>query len=300
MPAADREPIVVTGASGLIGTRLCAALERAGRPVLRVSRSPRGSGWTDWDGLPRAIETAAAVVNLAGAPVAGRRWSARAKEEIRASRVRAAAAVAAACPRLWLQASAVGFYGDRGDEILDESAASGTGFLAEVCRAWEAPALAWAARGGDAARPRTVLLRFGVVLASEGGALGKMLPIFRAGLGGRLGSGRAWMPWIHADDAISMMLAALDDARWRGPVNVVAPVPARNADFTCALAAALRRPAFLPAPAFALRAAFGEGAQVLLASQRVVPAAARARDFAFCHPALATALADLLASGSPG
>lgn len=303
MRADASAPVIVTGASGLIGARLCAALERHGRPVVRISRAPRGPGWASWEELPRLAADGAAVVNLAGAPVAGRRWSGPVRAEILASRVRAAEAVAAAAPRLWLQASAVGWYGDRGDEVLDESAAPGSGFLAEVCRAWEAPALAYAVTHADAAGAsgmtappaRAVVLRFGVVLAPEGGALLKMLPIFRAGLGGRLGSGRAWMPWIHADDAIGMILAALEDPRWRGPVNVVAPEPVRNADFTRALAAALRRPAFLPAPAFALRAAFGGGAQVLLASQRAVPAVPRARGFRFRWPDLGPALDDLLA-----
>lgn len=304
MSERPREPLIVTGASGLIGTRLCVALERAGRPVVRVSRAPRGPGWASWEELPRLAADGAAVVNLAGAPVAGRRWTAAVRAEILSSRVRAAEAVAAAAPRVWLQASAVGWYGDRGDEVLDESAAPGRDFLAEISRAWEAPALAYAGTNADAAcasgiaapPPRAVVLRFGVVLAPEGGALQKMLPIFRAGLGGRLGSGRAWMPWIHADDAISMILATLDDPRWRGPVNVVAPEPVRNVDFTRALAATLRRPAFLPAPAFALRAAFGGGAQVLLASQRAVPAVARARGYRFRWPDLGLALADLLAA----
>ncbi len=292
MAAADRAPIVVAGASGLIGTRLCAALERRGRPLVRISRIPRGPGWARWEDLPRVVAGAAAVVNLAGEALAGRRWTARLRRDIRDSRVRSAAAVAAAQPALWLQASAVGFYGERGDELLTEASAPGDGFLAEVCRAWEEPCAAYAA-GAPAAR--CALMRFGVVLAPEGGALGKMLPIFRRGLGGRLGDGRAWMPWIHAEDAVGMLLAALEGEAWRGAVNVTAPTPARNADFTRALARTLHRPAFLPVPAWALRAAFGAGGTLLLASQRATPAAAQRMGFQFRHPELAPALADLLA-----
>lgn len=291
--AADTGAVVIAGASGLIGRRLCAALRAQGAPLICVSRAPRRSSealrWITWEELPGALSGAAAIVNLAGEPVAGRRWTEKVKREIRASRVGTAETVAAAVaatpaaqrPRVLVQASACGIYGDRGDEVLDESAAAGTGFLAEVCQAWEQ-----AGRGVEPLGLRCVLLRTGIVLAPEGGALKKMLPIFRWGLGGPLGSGRAWMPWIHADDHVGLILAALRDERWRGPVNAAAPQPARNADFTRALGRALRRPAILPVPAFALRLMFGEGGTVLLASQRLRPAVAEGLGFRFGHPHL--------------
>ena len=174
-------------------------------------------------------------------------------------------------PRVLVSASAVGYYGSRGDEILDEDAAPGQGFLAEVCRAWEAEALA-AARHGV----RCVVLRIGIVLAREGGALPRMALPFRAGLGGRLGDGRQWFPWIHADDVVSLIRAALRDDAYTGPVNAVAPEPVRNAELTRALARVLHRPALFAVPAFALRAALGELSGELL-GQPPLPAAARAR-----------------------
>ncbi len=288
MPAAGR-PLIVTGASGLIGARLCAEWERRGGSVLRVSRTRREAGWIGWQDLPAAVAESAAVVNLAGEPVAGRRWSARVKEEIRASRVRAAEAIAAARPSAWIQASAVGWYGDRGEETLTEASVPGEGFLAEVCQAWEEPCLRHERAGGRGTR-----LRFGIVLAREGGALAKMLPAFRCGVGGRLGDGRAWMSWIHAADAVGLILAALDDERWRGAVNVTAPEPVRNADFTRTLARRLHRPALLAVPRFGLRALFGEGGDLLLASQRARPEVALRLGYEFRWPRLDAALADLL------
>jgi hypothetical protein len=296
-------PIVVTGASGLIGRRLRVALRARGAPLRLIARAPRcadepGEEWLTWEELPGAVRGAAAVVNLAGEPIAGRRWTTALKADIRDSRVRATAAVvgalssapAAARPRTLIQASAVGWYGSRGDALLDETAEAGDDFLAEVCRAWEEASAPAAALG-----VRRVVARTGIVLAREGGALAKMLPPFRCGVGGRIGDGRQWMPWIHADDFTALTLAMLDDERWSGPVNACGPDPVRNAEFARALGRALRRPAFLPMPAFALRALFGEGAAPLLASQRAVPAVARRLDFRFRHPDLGAALADLMA-----
>jgi uncharacterized protein (TIGR01777 family) len=296
-------PVVVTGASGLIGTRLRAALRARGVPLRLISRTARvteepGEEWLAWEDLALAVRGASAVVNLAGEPVAGRRWTAAVKTKIRHSRVRAGVLVAEALaatpapqrPRTLVQASAVGWYGTRGDALLDETAETGDDFLAEVCRAWE-DSSAGVARLGV----RRPLARFGIVLAREGGALAKMLTPFRLGLGGRIGDGRQWTPWIHADDAIGMLLAMLDDLRWSGPINVCGPDPQRNAEFARALGRALHRPAALPMPEFALRLLFGEGAVPLLASQRAVPAVARRHDFRFRHPTLDGALAELLA-----
>jgi uncharacterized protein (TIGR01777 family) len=189
-------------------------------------------------------------------------------------------------PAALVCASAVGFYGDhRGDEALDESAAPGGGFLADLCVEWEAEAARAEALG-----LRRVSLRFGVVLSRRGGALALLAPIFRLGLGGRLGSGRQWMPWIHVDDAAGLALRAADDASLRGPVNAVAPEAVRNADFTRAVARAVHRPAWLPVPAFPVRLALGEIAGELLGSRRVLPVRARAAGYAFLRPELAPAL----------
>jgi len=300
MPA-EPAAVVIAGASGLIGQRLARRLRAQGRPLICVSRAPRpaepGLRWVVWDELPAALADAAAIVNLAGEPVAGRRWTEKVKSQIRDSRVHTGVALTAALgaipahqrPAVLIQASACGIYGDRGEATLDESAEPGTDFLAEVCRAWEE-----AGSGAEALGLRRVLLRIGIVLAPEGGALKKMLPPFRLGLGGRLGNGRAWMPWIHADDLVGMIESAIQNPPWRGPVNACAPHPVRNADFTRALSRALRRPAFLPVPAFALRLLFGEGGTMLLASQRMHPAAAERLGYAFRHPQLEPALADLL------
>lgn len=296
-------PIVVTGASGLIGRRLREALRARGAPLRLISRAARiagapGEEWFPWEDLPRAVRGAAAVVNLAGEPVAGRRWTAAVKARIRDSRVGATGAVVAALracpaearPRTLLQGSAVGWYGSRGDALLDETAEPGDDFLAEVCRQWED-----ASTPAEALGVRRAVARIGIVLAPEGGALAKMRAPFRCGVGGRLGDGRQWMPWIHADDLTAMFLAILDDPRWNGPANACGPEPVRNADFARALGRALRRPAFLPMPEFALRALFGEGAAPLLQSQRAVPAVARRLDFRFGRPDLGAALDGLLA-----
>ncbi len=300
--AVSDAPVVITGASGMIGVRLRAALRARGVPLRLISRRARdaehaGESWFTWEDLPQAVRGAAAVVNLAGEPVVGRRWSVAVKQSILNSRVEAGAAVAAAInaaseaqrPRLLVQASAVGYYGSRGDALLDETADFGDDFLAEVCRAWESSSATVEELG-----VRRVRARIGIVLATEGGALAKMLPIFRFGLGGRIGDGRAWMPWIHAEDLTGMLLAILDDPRWSGAANLCGPEPLRSADFARALGRTLRRPAFLPAPAFALRLVFGEGAAPLLQSARAVPALARRLDYRFLFPTLDGALADLL------
>jgi uncharacterized protein (TIGR01777 family) len=304
-------PVLLSGATGLIGRRLLVALDRDGDDVRALTRRPERAApevvdrakLVGWDGRhfePEHVAGASAVVHLAGEPVfAGRLTGAR-RQRILESRVDSTASLVEALgrvepgerPALLACASAVGFYGSRGDEALEESAASGQGFLAEVCRQWETAAQTAAALG-----VRVVSLRFGIVLAREGGALPRMATPFRLGLGGRLGNGRQWFPWIHVDDVVRLVSAILRDDTYAGPVNVVAPEPVRNAELTRSLGRLLRRPALLPVPAFVLRAALGELSDELLGSRRVLPAAALARGFAFVHPGLDSALAAELGDG---
>jgi len=189
-------------------------------------------------------------------------------------------------PKVLVNASATGFYGAHGDEVLDETAPAGEGFLADVCRAWEAEA--FRAQELDV---RVVALRIGIVLGPNGGALAKMLTPFRAAVGGRIGSGKQWMSWIHRNDVVGLVLAALDGAAYAGPVNATAPTPVRNRDFTAALAAAVHRPAVIPVPGLALRLALGAMAEMLLTGQRVVPAVATEAGYAFTYPELGPAIA---------
>jgi hypothetical protein len=297
--------VVVTGGTGFLGSALVASLLGSGRDVVVVTRDPAralvagGAKAVSWDDLPSAVDGASAVVNLAGETIA-QRWTAAAKARIVSSRAEAAERVGKAlraakvCPGVLLNASAVGYYGDRGDEELTEESPAGTGFLAETTAAWEEAARR-AAPGGV----RLVLPRTGVVLGEEGGALSKMLLPFRLGLGGPLGSGKQWMPWIHRDDLVALLVAALDDPRWEGPVNATAPAPATMREFASTLGKVLRRPAFAPAPAFAIRAAMGEMASLVLDGQKVRPAKAVSLGFPFRFAALEPALRDLLVpSGS--
>ena len=274
--------ITLTGATGFIGRALAVRLAAAGHTVQPVSlRSPQ------------PLEICDAVIHLAGEPVA-QRWTPEAKRRIRESRVegtRRFIAALPAPPRVFICSSAVGFYGSRGDEILTETSAPGTGFLANLCAEWER-----AADEAQALGARVVKLRTGVVLGPEGGALQKMLPAFRLGVGGRLASGRQWMPWIHLDDHLDLVEFALAQPAVAGPLNAVSPNPVTNKEFTATLARALHRPAFLPVPAIALKAMFGEMASVLLASQRVIPRAALDAGFDFRHPELGPALQAVLRS----
>jgi uncharacterized protein (TIGR01777 family) len=292
--------IAVSGGSGLVGSSLLPALDH--RRILRLVRSSaRGPGEVRWDPGRGTIDAAGlegcdAVVHLAGEPIAARRWSAPVKQRILRSRVDATRLLVSTLvslpspPRVLVSASAIGIYGDRGEEDLDESSPRGTGFLADVADAWEAEALRAASAG-----IRVVCLRFGIILASHGGALAKMLPPFRLGAGGRLGAGRQWMSWIHIHDVVEIIRRALTDPELGGPVNVVSPEPVRNADFARALGRSLGRPAVIPAPAFALRLALGEMAQaLLLSSQKVAPARLRSSGHAFRFPGLDEALRDLL------
>lgn len=294
---------VITGATGLIGRKLLGELES--RDVTVLSRDPEAARrsldagrFVAWDGSsaidPGVFRDVEVVYHLAGEPVAEGRWSAQKKRRIRDSRQLGTRAVVEAIRRsgakpTLVSASAVGYYGSRGDEILTEESAAGDGFLPEVCIAWEAEAQA-AARLGC----RVAMLRIGVVLAREGGALAKMLPVFRTGLAGRIGTGTQWMPWIHVDDVVSLFLHAAKSSELEGPINAVAPNPVTNAEFTSALAHALHRPAFLAAPALALRAVLGELSSVVLASQRVLPEKALHHGHVFRHPFLEGALADLV------
>lgn len=291
--------ILVSGASGLVGSALIERLTADAHTVVRLVRaaSAAASGDVLWDPTQgvfdgMAAEGADAVVHLAGENVASGRWTATRRTAIRESRVRGTALVADTLARLrqppatLVCASAVGVYGDRGDETLTESSAAGTGFLAEVCQAWEQATLPAAAAG-----IRVVQLRFGVVLSASGGALARMLVPFRLGAGGRLGSGRQWMSWITLDDAVGSVLHALTTADCRGPVNAVAPSPVRNADFTRALARAVHRPAVFPVPGVVLKTLLGDMAsELLLSSQRVEPAMLLQTGYGFQHAAVGPAL----------
>jgi uncharacterized protein (TIGR01777 family) len=292
----ERSKIVVAGAGGFLGSALQRALAARGVRVVRLVRRPTG-GRADlvlWDaargvGNVVALEGAAAVIHLGGESLAGGPWTAARKRRLRESRVVSTRTLAKALARLdappaaFLTASGVGCYGDRGDELLDETSARGTGFLADLCREWEA-----AAEPARRAGVRWSALRFGVVLG-KGGALGAMVPAFRLGLGAVLGDGRQWMSWIALEDAVAAALHVLD-APLEGAVNLVAPSPVTNREFTKALAAAVQRPAFLRAPAFAL-APLGEMArELLLASQRVVPRRLQESGFEFRYPEVGAAL----------
>jgi uncharacterized protein len=303
-PAAPGVPhsVAVTGASGLVGTALCARLEADGARVLRLVRRPaRTAQELAWDPAAGRLDAAAlegveAAVHLAGVNLAAGRWSARRKRELWASRVESTALLArtlaglARPPRVLAVASAVGYYGDRGEALLDEGASRGAGFLAELCEAWEA-----AAEPARAAGIRTVHVRTGVVLAGGGGMLARLAPLFALGLGGALGSGRQRMSWIALDDLLAVFRLVLREERWSGPVNAVAPDAPSNAEFTRALARVLRRPALLRVPAWAIRLGLGQlGREALLAGQRVVPARLRAAGFAWRLGRLEDALAAAL------
>lgn len=294
--------IVVSGSSGFIGSPLVVALGRAGHRVTRLIRTPRGLAdevvWDPARGIqhPAVLEGVDAVVHLAGESVAGGRWTAERKRRIRDSRVQGTrrlcegVSALSSPPRALVCASAIGYYGDRGEEVLTEDSSRGGGFLAEVCEAWEQAAAPAIRRG-----VRVVYARFGVVLSPAGGALAKLLPLFQLGVGGPLGNGRQYMSWVALDDVIGSLRFALETDRLRGPMNVVAPTPITNRDFTKALGRAVRRPAVCPAPAFMLRLLLGEFAdETLLASARVVPATLQACGYRFQYPELDGALRHLL------
>jgi len=297
--------VLLTGATGLVGRRLLRVLLREGWTVRALTRNPdavlpAAVELQRWDGSRiehDVLRDAQAVVHLAGEPVFGGLPTAERRQRMRDSRIQVAQAIArgigalpaAERPGVLVCASAVGYYGDRGEEPLDESSPPGSGFLATLCVDWEAAAAEVEAHG-----VRRVSLRIGVVLAREGGALVPLSRLFRLGLGGRVGDGRQWFPWVHVDDVVGLVRASLERDDYRGAVNAVAPECVRNADFTRALGQAVHRPTLFPVPAFALRAALGELSSELLGSRHIAPRVALERGYAFAQPTLAEALAEAL------
>jgi len=304
-PTGERR-VTITGATGLIGRRLVGELQGSGWQVSVLSRDPErarirlpGVEAFAWDPLGEpapvaALEGRDGVIHLAGEPLA-QRWSARAKRAIRESRVlgteRLLAGLAAAGqrPRVLVSSSAVGYYGPHGPEPIDEEAPPGNDFLAGVCVAWEQAA----ERAGELGM-RVVRVRTGVVLDGDGGALERMLPPFRLGIGGPVAGGRQYIPWIHADDVAGIMSAALHDERWSGAANATAPVPVTNGEFSRALGRVLHRPALLPVPGAALKILYGEMAQIVTGGARVVPAKPLMLGYDFRHAELGEALRSVL------
>jgi uncharacterized protein (TIGR01777 family) len=299
--------ILITGATGFVGRRLCEMLHQAGHTVRALSRDSVAAKqrvpllkevfpWNPLQELPplQAFEGCDAIINLAGESIAGR-WTAPKKQLIRDSRVAGTRHLVEALskldarPKVLLSASAIGYYGDRGEETLTEDAAPGSDFLAQVCRDWENEALKAESLG-----MRVVRLRIGLVLGRGGGTLQALLPLFRVGLGGPLGSGRQWWSWIHRDDLCHLIVQILANESISGPVNATAPQPVRQKEFAQVLGRVLRRPAFLPTPAFALKIALGEFADGILASQRALPRRAQEMGYRFQFEELEGALREIL------
>jgi uncharacterized protein (TIGR01777 family) len=307
--------ILMTGATGLVGTALVKSLTAEGHTIYRLTRaeartsSAKESGVFDLPWIPSSGEiggcagpgvlplpaTVDAVINLAGAPVVGARWTKERKALLRSSRVHTTCGLVSAIakmdkrPRVLISASAIGYYGNRGDEVVTEKSAPGTDFLAELAKAWENEAVKAEEFGA-----RVLLLRFGIILAKQGGALPQMMLPFKYGLGGKLGSGRQWTSWIALQDVVAIIQAALRSDSWKGPVNLVAPQAVRNSDFTKSLAKVMRRPAIFAAPAFALRLAMGEMAETLLGGGRVAPQVLEQHGYRFLYADLDEALNAIL------
>jgi uncharacterized protein (TIGR01777 family) len=302
--AADSKgSVAITGATGLIGTRLVEALRSQGYSVKVLTRNPasarsklRQTSGVEFFGLSQwaaAIKGTSAVVNLAGEPIATR-WTPELKTEIKQSRVRTTTALADAInalpeserPGVLISSSAVGFYGANDNSTFNESSGPGNDYLSEVCKEWEAAA--------NKAQTRVVILRTGIVLSREGGALSKMIPVFQIFAGGPLGSGRQWCSWIHRDDVVGMILAAMSDSKWTGIYNATAPNPVTMGELCSELGAVMGRPSFFPVPDFALKTLLGEGARVVLDGQRVVPARAQEVGYAFKYTKVQDALRNAL------
>jgi uncharacterized protein (TIGR01777 family) len=299
--------ILISGSTGMVGSALMDRLTQEGHELVRMVRPATrtrlsagtlgsGSKHILWDPKAGTLDSGAdgadAVIHLAGASIAGHRWTKTWKQELRDSRVAATRHLVSALrqlhlpPRVFIAASAIGFYGSRGDEELTESSSPGTDFLAQLTRDWEAESARAAEFGA-----RVVTLRFGLILSSKGGALPLMALPFRLGIGGRVGSGRQWMSWITLEDVVGIIRYALNTNPFHGPANTVAPFSVRNSEFTAVLAGVLHRPAIFPAPAFALRLALGEMADaLLLASQRVFPKRLEEIGYPFAHPQLEPAM----------
>jgi hypothetical protein len=294
--------VIVSGASGLIGSALVRALQTRGDEVTRLVRRSPATGEARWDPDGGQIETAAldgqdAVVHLAGEGIGDHRWTEEHKRAVVDSRVKGTTLLAETLagltdkPRVMASGSAIGYYGLRGDEVLTEDSAPGTGFLADACVQWEA-----ATAPAEDAGIRVCHLRTGLVLSDDGGALKQMLLPFKLGLGGRIGNGKQWWSWISIDDEVDAILHLIDNSKASGPVNVTAPNPVTNIEFTRTLNGVLRRPTLLPTPTFALKAMFGSEAveEMFLGGQRVMPARLQADGYAFRHPELEGALRQLL------
>ena len=297
--------ILLTGATGLIGRSLGIRLIEKGHSLVVVVRDPARArlalpfpaaiyAWDTRSPVPlECMKGVDAIVHLAGEPVASKRWSALQKTKIMDSRVQGTRRLVEAVlaspvkPSVFISASAIGYYGDRGDEVLTESSSGGAGFLAEVCRKWEEEA------SRLQADVRLVISRIGLVLSERGGALEKMVPLFRSGLGGRLGSGNQWMSWIHLEDLISFFVFALEDSRVKGVVNAVGPDPVINREFTRLLGGALHKPAVTPAPSLALKTVLGELSEAVLGSQRVSPETLKTQGFHFKYKKLSEAFSNI-------
>jgi uncharacterized protein len=295
--------VVISGATGLVGRALTASLKADGHAVAKFARpgEAKNPGDVDWNPGAALVDVAAlegcdAVVNLSGAGIAAKRWTEKRKRVLRSSRIDTTRVLVESLSRLkrkpsvFISASAVGFYGNRGDEVLTESAAHGKDFLSILARSWEAEA-----HRVEVIGIRTVIARFGIVLAKDGGSLPEMARPVKLGVGGRMGSGKQWISWVAMEDVVRILRRAIEDASWRGPVNVASPNPERNEDFVKILASVLHRPAVVPAPRFALRIALGEMADaLLLSSQRAKPEFLEKAGFAFRYENLEEAIHDIL------